>query len=266
MASYMAQDLLTGLALLSVHSEIKVDTDEVITKFSLGPRESDVLDTTTHVLSMASNIQQLCVILPHKLTDLTIHQPGRSIGLIVLARQQDTSYIGYMLLSTGRQPNTLDFQGNVQTCSRKKPSSCDKDWQRDLNIGKNHSLRRSTSVELEAVSSDLDSLLVKYETMFDSRNSPNSWTTPKPPDYTDASIAPPMPLPRIPTTIRDRKMHRLPSSSPNTRHVNSTATDRSEFDHCRLQATKVRLNYIMYPYKDMILDLNPDSFSRLHKH
>nr|CAD7395059.1 unnamed protein product [Timema cristinae] len=201
-------------------------------------------DTATHALSMASNIQQPCVILTHKLADLEFHQPGRSIGPTVLARQQDASYMSYMLLSTGWQPNTLDFQGNVQACSRKKPSSCDvstldKDWQRDLNIGKKHSLRRSTSVELEAVSSDLDSLLVKYETMFDSRNNPNSWTTPKPPVHTDASIAPPLALPRIPTTIRDRQMRRLPSSSPNTRHRNSMATDRSESDHCRLQATKL---------------------------
>ncbi|CAG2057601.1 unnamed protein product, partial [Timema podura] len=52
--------------------------------------------------------------------------------------------------------------------------------------------------------------------MFDSRSNTNSWTTPKSPDYTDASIAPPVPRPRIPTTIRDRQMRRLPSSSPKT--------------------------------------------------
>nr|CAD7202939.1 unnamed protein product [Timema douglasi] len=61
---------------------------------------------------MASNIQQPCVILPHILADLEFHQPGRSIGRTVLARQQDTSYMSNMLLSTGWQPNTLDFQGN----------------------------------------------------------------------------------------------------------------------------------------------------------
>nr|CAD7195079.1 unnamed protein product [Timema douglasi] len=46
---------------------------------------------------------------------LTIIQlPGRSIGRTVLAHQQDASYMSYMLLSTGWQPNTLDFQGNVE--------------------------------------------------------------------------------------------------------------------------------------------------------
>nr|CAD7573490.1 unnamed protein product [Timema californicum] len=75
---------------------------------------SDVLDTTTHILSMASNIQQPCVILTHKTVDLGFHQPRRSISRTVLARQQDTSYMSYMLLSTRWQPNTLDFQGNVQ--------------------------------------------------------------------------------------------------------------------------------------------------------
>nr|CAD7443793.1 unnamed protein product [Timema bartmani] len=113
------------------------------------------------------------------------------------------------------------------SCSRKKPSSCDvsmldKDWQRD------NSLRRSTSVELEAVSSDLDSLLVKYETMFDSRSNTNSWTTPKSPDYTDASIAPPLPRPRIHTTIRDKQMRRLPSSSPNSLCNQSELADKGE--------------------------------------
>nr|CAD7426794.1 unnamed protein product [Timema monikensis] len=50
---------------------------------------SDVLDTATHVLSMASNIQQPCVFLTHKLVDLEFHQPGRSIGRTVLVHQQD---------------------------------------------------------------------------------------------------------------------------------------------------------------------------------
>nr|CAD7568442.1 unnamed protein product [Timema californicum] len=75
---------------------------------------SGLLDTATHVLSMASNIQQPCVILTHKFADLEFHQPGRSIDHTVLARQQDASYMSYMLLSIGCQPNTLDFQGNVQ--------------------------------------------------------------------------------------------------------------------------------------------------------
>nr|CAD7196134.1 unnamed protein product [Timema douglasi] len=75
---------------------------------------SDVLDTATHVLSMASNIQQPCVILTHKLAELDFHQPGRSIGRTVLAHQQDASYMSYMPFSTGWKPNTLDFQGNVQ--------------------------------------------------------------------------------------------------------------------------------------------------------
>nr|CAD7462592.1 unnamed protein product [Timema tahoe] len=42
----------------------------------------------------------------------------RSIGLTVLARQQDASYMRYMPLSAGWQPNTLDFQGNVQATVR----------------------------------------------------------------------------------------------------------------------------------------------------
>nr|CAD7266065.1 unnamed protein product [Timema shepardi] len=54
---------------------------------------SNVLDTATHVLSMASNIQQSCVILTQKLADLYFHQPGRSIGRTILARQQDAIYV-----------------------------------------------------------------------------------------------------------------------------------------------------------------------------
>nr|CAD7394675.1 unnamed protein product [Timema cristinae] len=50
---------------------------------------SDVLDTTTHVLSIASNIQQPCIFLTHRLVDLEFHQPGRSIGRTVLVHQQD---------------------------------------------------------------------------------------------------------------------------------------------------------------------------------
>nr|CAD7396986.1 unnamed protein product [Timema cristinae] len=50
-------------------------------------------DIVTHVLSMASNIQQPCVILTHKLADLEFHQPGRSIGHTVLALGDDEAAI-----------------------------------------------------------------------------------------------------------------------------------------------------------------------------
>nr|CAD7256585.1 unnamed protein product [Timema shepardi] len=109
----------------------------------------DVLDTSTHVLSMDSNIQQPCVILTHKLADLEFHQPGRSIGRTVLARQQDASYMSYILLSTGWQPNTLDLQGNVQATASYYPFglyALSTNYSNGLGIGK---------VELEVVNPHL---------------------------------------------------------------------------------------------------------------
>nr|CAD7258626.1 unnamed protein product [Timema shepardi] len=70
-----------------------------------------LLDADSHALSTAPNTKQNVIITP-KLADLDIHQPGRSIGRTVLARQQDAIFMGNTLFSAGWQPNTLDLQGN----------------------------------------------------------------------------------------------------------------------------------------------------------
>nr|CAD7408493.1 unnamed protein product [Timema poppensis] len=66
-----------------------------------------------HELSMAPNIKQGVILSSNLLISIS-HQPGRSIGHIVLARHQDAIYMRYMLFSAGWQPKTLDFQGSVQ--------------------------------------------------------------------------------------------------------------------------------------------------------
>nr|CAD7406198.1 unnamed protein product [Timema cristinae] len=113
---------ITGLAKTTQRRAIDppAGVNRQITRYIVIPSDGN---STTHTSSMASNIQQPCVILIHKLADLEFHQPGRSIGRTVLARQQDASYRSYMLFSTGTNPILLTskemYKRGLKSCQNK---------------------------------------------------------------------------------------------------------------------------------------------------